>query len=340
MKRGGSGDPGIVEARAMGPRRAPTLRRVVFLLVLGTLAAGSAGASERSVTDQLKRMSAAVRTLSYEGTLVYLHDNRVETLRIVHRIENGHVHEQIASLNGPLRTMTREQDEVTCELSKSHPFSVRRHGSAMELLAAKALDPNVLAAHYVMHPLGVARVAGRQTDVVGVIPRDELRYGYRFYLDAESGLPLKSDLMGQTSEPIEQVMFTVLNLLPTADSPTAKTGGADRSEAPPAEAAIVEDDTWRFADLPSGFDVMMHDHWEDGSGRPVQHFVLSDGLASVSVYVENGDQDGLEGATRIGAIHAAGGHIAGHQVTIVGEVPAATVDAVLASVRYGGDGGP
>ena len=66
----------------------------------------------------------------------------------------------------------------------------------------------------------------------------------------------------------------------------------------------------------------------------MQHLVLSDGLASVSVYVESDPQaEGLEGGTRIGAVHAAGRRISGHQVTVVGEVPLETVEAVLAGIR-------
>lgn len=309
----------------------------MLMIALAALLVGSAAASERSVIDQLKRMAASMRSLSYEGTLVYLHDSRLETLHVVHRVEDGQVHEQIVSMNGPVRTVTREQDEVTCELADAHPFSVRRHAAAMDFLRSKAFDPAALAANYAIHPLGAARVAGRQAEVVGIIPRDELRYGYRFYLDDDTGLPLKSDLMGKPAQPVEQVMFTSLNLL----DKSAKAGRlpADAPEEPPiprAAAVAEESDPWQFAGLPPGFGLVMRDRWHDASGHPPRHFVLSDGLASISVYVENGDQDGLQGSTRIGAIHAVGGRVAGHQVTIVGQVPAATVEAVLKGLRFQG----
>jgi len=44
-------------------------------------------------------------------------------------------------------------------------------------------------------------------------------------------------------------------------------------------------------------------------------------------------QEGLEGDTRIGAIHATGKRIFGHQVTVIGEVPLKTVALALAGVR-------
>jgi len=63
--------------------------------------------------------------------------------------------------------------------------------------------------------------------------------------------------------------------------------------------------------------------------------VLSDGLASVSVYVEAGNpREGLEGGTHIGAVHAVGKRVSGHQITVVGEVPPETVETVLAGIRH------
>jgi len=74
-----------------------------------------------SRTDrQLARMADALRSLSYEGTLVYLHGNRLESLRVVHRVEDSRIQEHLVALNGLVRTLTRGKDGVTCALSVSH----------------------------------------------------------------------------------------------------------------------------------------------------------------------------------------------------------------------------
>jgi len=318
-----------------------TARLYVILATITLFFSAKAAADGETAAEQLARMADAMRSLSYEGTLVYLHDNRLEALRIEHRIEGGQAHERLFSLNGPLRTVTRDQDRVTCELPNSHPISVHRRGLAQEVLRSKTIDVDLLASHYLVHPLGAARVAGRQTDVVGIIPRDNLRYGYRFYLDSESGLPLKSDLMGDEAEPIEQIMFTSLDLL--SDETDAAPLPASRGGlAPSAQNKAVEESAgvWHFVGLPPGFELVMHDQLRDGGGQPVEHFVLSDGLASVSVYVEGDEAEGLDGATRIGAVHAAGGRVAGHQVTVVGEVPEKTVGVVLSGIRRADEDGP
>jgi sigma-E factor negative regulatory protein RseB len=300
---------------------------MVALLSLWSPASLAQGAG--AADEQLQRMASALRSLSYEGTLVYSHDGRLETLRIVHRIDDGRVHERLESLNGPLRTMTRVQDQVTCHLSDARPISVRDQGLGTDLLRSRAIDPAALASNYLIHHLGSARVAARQTEVVGIIPRDRMRYGYRFFIDQETGLPLKFDLMDSEHKAIEQIMFTALELHAEQPPPSPARSAEAGDPAPPAPPSLGP---WRLDPLPAGFEVVMVDHWTDDEDDRVEHFVLSDGLASISVYVENGDQEGLSGGSRIGAVHAVGGVVEGHQVTVVGEVPAQTVEAVLAAV--------
>jgi len=308
----------------------------------------SGSGTQVSPDAYLARMAAAVDDLTYEGTLVYLADNRLETLHIVHRVADGDVEERLISLSGPVRAVARQRDEVTCALSGDHPISVKRRAGVPDLLRTRAIDPATLAANYFVHPLGETRVAGRDADVIGVIPRDDYRYGYRFYLDRQTGLPLKSDLMGPEGDPIEQIMFATLQVTPAAAGPAeaepmlAAAPSAALS-ARPAERRASSGPAptlapWRFDALPPGFAVRLRDSWPEGPEGKVEHFLVTDHLASVSVFVEADGQGGLTGATRIGAVHAVGGRVAGHQVTVVGQVPAETVSSVFAGLHHGGEG--
>jgi sigma-E factor negative regulatory protein RseB len=71
-----------------------------------------------------------------------------------------------------------------------------------------------------------------------------------------------------------------------------------------------------------------------GSSVPVQHLVYSDGLASVSVFIEprSPQTQVMSGLAKVGAAFAYSRNLDGHQVTAVGEVPAATVEAIAAGV--------
>jgi sigma-E factor negative regulatory protein RseB len=309
---------------------------LALLLVAAHVAAGDGGASKVDVKAELGRMTEALRTLTYSGTFVYLHGNKLDTLRISHTVRNGQELEQLASLNGAAREVQQDPEGVTCVMPDSQSISVQRHAGPTQLWPS--LDLARLDRLYVLHALGTYRVAGRATQVVGIIPRDRMRYGYRFYLDRRSGLPLKTDLMSEDAKPVEQIMFTSLELGAEgglAGGGAARWGGYGRvvREAPQEDAAQGAASAWELEGLPTGFTLRRHHHWRDASGAPVEQLVVSDGLASVSVYVEKGDGDGLQGPAHVGAVHAWGGHVAGHQVTAVGEVPSATVRRVAEALR-------
>lgn len=283
----------------------------------------------------LSRMAAAMQRWEYEGTLVYLHGHHLTTLRIVHRIDDGESRESLLALSGPIRAVARNGRGVTCVLPDAHPISVEPPHPHSGMLREAPLDAERLAPSYLIHPLGDARIAGRDADVIGVIPRDNLRYGYRFYVDQATGLPLKTDLMDRSSTPIEQVMFTELEVigeaqpLRSAVASPAEQPESDRPRPKAAEIAAETSERWHFARLPRGFRVVAGE--QDAKGR--RHIMISDGLASVSVYIEPDRGDGLQGATRLGAVHAAGRVIDDHQVTAVGEVPAETIASILSELR-------
>ena len=159
----------------------------------------------------LETMNRALRSLDFEGTLVHLQDNRLETLHLVHHVDGGRVQERLVSLSGPIMAVARERDRVTCVMPDGHPISVKSQ-AGRNLLRSDRIDPALLADWYELLIEGTARIAGRDTDVLVIKPRDALRYGYRLHLAQESGLPLKSDLLDHAGEPIEQLMFTALVL--------------------------------------------------------------------------------------------------------------------------------
>jgi sigma-E factor negative regulatory protein RseB len=310
------------------------------LLGLGAGAASADGEDQGRASDLLESMNRALRSLGYEGTLVHLYENRLETLHLVHRVDGGRVQERLVSLSGPVRAVTRQRDRVTCVMPDGHPISVKSH-LGPNLLRSDRIDPAILADRYQIAIEGVARVAGRDTDVLAIKPRDALRYGYRLHLDRATRLPLKSDLIDLGGEPIEQLMFTSLVLHEVTDEATDETTDGPEVAAPPqgpAEGASPGPQAstrWRFEGRPPGFEQVMYDVLRGPSGADVEHFVFSDRLSAYSIYIEPGAPEGLVGVTRIGAIHAAGRQTDGHQVTVVGEVPAATVEAAAAGVRAG-----
>jgi sigma-E factor negative regulatory protein RseB len=278
----------------------------------------------------LERMTESVRSLSYEGILVYLHQNRLETLSLDHRVKDGQVEERLIALSGPIRAVARGKDRVNCVLTDGRPISVEHKGGA-RFLDTDGIDPEALQEHYSVEHLGRARIAGRDTEVVGIIPKDDLRYGYRFHIDRETALPLKSDLIDRHQEPLEQLMFTSISLHPSSPSQAAPLIQATPSlrRAP----ATSPSSQWRFEPMPDGFDLVMQHQIDQADGTRVEHFLFTDRLSSYSIYIEPASDGGLEGGANIGSVHAAGRRFDAHQITAVGEVPMVTVQTAIAGVH-------
>src|SRR5690625_4689555 len=90
-------------------------RRGLSVLLAGfALAAATTGWAEDSVRNWLDRMSRAVETLDYKGTLVHVHNGQVDTLKIVHRADDSGVRQRIYSIDGARREVIRSGDSVRC----------------------------------------------------------------------------------------------------------------------------------------------------------------------------------------------------------------------------------
>ena len=322
----------------------------------------------------LQRMTEAQRVVEYEGTLVYLHGGELSTLRIAHRIDNGLSKESLLALSGPIRAVARNERGVTCMLSGARPFSVPRAHQGSGLLRSAPREFERIRRHYLLHALGQSRVAGRDTDVIGIVPLDDYRYGYRFFVDRETGLPLKIDLLDDTAEPIEQVMFTSVEIFRNRSSESA-VGSVTMEPAPltssaaaPGELSAVDASGWRLTAMPPGFEIVKtaartasanglgrgSKELPEGQGGKIagsrageqvviapaaspnaieasilEHLVVSDGIATASVYVESGAEGALDGAMRMGAITAVGSRIGAYHATVVGEVPERTARMLL-----------
>ncbi len=285
-----------------------------------------AAQGDHSPQQLLERMNRALEQVEFNGTLVYLHGQELAALRVTHRIQDGNTGESMLSLTGPVRALSRHADGVTCTLPDAAPLLVHKaHGRRGSMLRKVPLDFARLSRHYSIGRLGRFRVAGRHTDVVNVLAKDGFRYGYRFYLDQSSGLPLKVDLLAEDESPIQQIMFTEIAIEGQVESPILP---AARGAPAPVEARPP----WLTGRLPPGFRILSEEVLAREDGAHIHQLVLSDGLASFSVYLEPPLDGALHGESRLGAVSAAGGRVGEHQVTVVGEVPPATARRVLGLV--------
>jgi len=287
----------------------------------------------------LERMSEALANRNYDGKFFHLRDTQSESLRIIHRVEGGQISERLISLDGSGREIIRNESEVICYLPDRRLVLVEKRMGDEPLFAPLRYTEG-LADHYDIETGNTAKVLGRKTQMISVKPRDEFRYGYRLWLDYESAMPLKSQLCDREGNVIEEILFAQLDLpekIPAASlKPETPAEGFRwfRQAVLPADAEGEGD--WRVVKLPSGFKLTTRKvQTVSGSSASIQHFVFSDGLASVSVFIEPRPRSAapLQGLARMGSSFAFSTEVSGHQVTAVGEVPAVTVQEIAGSVK-------
>ena len=124
----------------------------------------------------LLRIHQAPQTLNYEGTFVYQHGGRLDTMRIFHRAVEGAVTERLMSLTGPAREVVRNDREVRCYLpdQKSIFIEQRRldRNSFLAIVPERLPD---LEQNYAIQLGGKGRVAGRTTQQLVIRARDDYR---------------------------------------------------------------------------------------------------------------------------------------------------------------------
>jgi len=289
------------------------------------LALGATPGVADEAGDWLMRMDRALRELDYEGRLVYVHGAAVQALQLTHTAEGGQ--ERLVALNGPVREVKRDDAELVCPVPDMGTVAMARpdvRGGGRGLVA---VDPAHLGEAYEARMEGEARVAGRDARVVVLVPKDRLRYGHRLFLDAESALPLKADLLDEAGAPRTQVMFVSFEVRRSEKAVTA----------PPApSAAVAQSESplpLRLSALPKGFRLAASARRTlPGSRRDLQYAVFSDGATSVSLYVASPGHHDLQGTAEVGPVNAVGRRVGAHQVTAMGEVPPATLEAFVAAV--------
>lgn len=316
-------------------------RSVLFLLVLFTASPAFASEQESApsrwldgargwvaglwsndASDWLERIGPALIELDYQGRLVMVSGTSMETLDVFHEYENGRERMRLVTQTGPHREVIRDDKMVMCigtgiDSVGYDADTAGRWNPAGQFAGASELD------QYEARLGKTGRVASRDCRIIELQSKDGWRYGYRLWLDNDTGLPLRIALIGETGRALEQMAFTEIQVGHRPDEANLRPStqqGLQRVQT--LSAGKQADPGWRVQSPPPGFSLR--------SGRKLGDSVqllYSDGLASVSVYIEpmaTGQRG--ESAMRRGAVNVHSLWQDGRRVVAIGKVPAATVD--------------
>lgn len=321
-------------------KRPCQLAGAIFLLSVTFTPVAHAEANE-DAWQVLQKAAVAAHELSYRGIFVYESQQQTKAVQITH-VNNGQgeYSRNVLLDSTPREVFSQGRDLVIFNPKKEKIIIQKRRGQNLfPAILPTQLEP--LKASYALYLGENDNVAGRSTKQLMLVPKDGFRYYYKFWVDQEYGLLLKYAMQNAKQEVLETIAFNQINLVQTQDLDwfrpqiDHKKNYEMENEVPVDDAPETSLGNWAIQALPSGFNkiaqmrLMAH-----GRTAPVTQIILSDGLATVSLFIEPVRQKPRTGYHAVGnnSFYALVQH--GHQITVVGEVPQETVTKIAESVVF------
>jgi len=313
-------------------------RRWIPALALGV--ACTAHAADDAAT-WLQRAIQSARSASYSGTYAHSNGDRTSAVRITHVTVGNEEHERIEPLDGPPLEIVRRNDEMFCYFPDAKTIRLDRRVTAHFFPAIlPAASPEAIAASYDLKLGKTESALGFDCQWIRLEPRDALRYAQSLCAETRSGLVVRAKTFNAQNQVIEQYTFTELKIGPQVARNDVKSIFEARvkrwiTDAQPREEAKSVDTGWTVNEPAPGFRKVTELRRSlPGRTAPVSQLVYSDGVASMSVFVEPNSapprtQDAsTEDGTTTFFVHPQGDML----VSVLGEVPLATAQQMARSV--------
>jgi sigma-E factor negative regulatory protein RseB len=309
-----------------------------FLLLFLALITDYVSADEAKLNAHqiLTKMRHAMTVLNYQGTVIFSKEGSLEPMKYFHVSQNGVEQEYLSSLNSPLREIIRNKNDVIFLFKETQQVVVKNRNFEQSFLIDMPENIQELDSMYHFDNPVEEIVAAKPSYAITIQPKDEFRPARKLWIDKESFVPLMLAVYDLSGKTLQKVMFTdmeIKDLIPFKDLADLPVKATEQANLPLTHASFIT------GKLPLGFREIFFAiaPLHDDSKQPVEHLLLSDGLASVSVYVENknpatGDNvpDGLQS---IGATNSYTRTINNSVITVMGEVPEQTVKMISENIK-------
>lgn len=314
------------------------LRQTVLAAGLLTLAATPVRAAE-DATTWLTQVASAARQNNYVGIVVWQKGAVSESSRLIHYNERGIEVEKLVSLDGPPREVVRGASEVRSYFPEAKVIRVEPPAFRNAFPALSSGERKVLAENFDLRKGELGRVAGLVAQAWLFEPKDTLRFGHKFWLDVNSGLLLKAQILNERGEVVEQIAFSDISIGVKTRRELVKpswTGTAPdwKLQRSPPHDIDAQETGWIVGRVPPGF-VKIAEGYRTLRDRPepVAHLVYSDGLTAISVFIERpGPVPRTVGPAQQGGVNIYIRPVDDCVVTVLGEVPGIAVRQMAHSV--------
>jgi sigma-E factor negative regulatory protein RseB len=332
------------------------LRRVFFAgiglaaaFASGTAWAGGGSGKAEAPLDArawLVRVHEAASLRNYQGTQVVTAGGAVSASRVAHYCDGSHQYERVDMLDGQMRRVFRHNDTVYTLWPQRQLAVVEEREPVPPFPAVLETSGETLAEHYDLMSQGLDRQAGYEAEVFLLKPRDKLRFAQRLWAERSTGLLLRADVMGPHGEVLESSAFSevAIGVKPQPETvlqPMKRLDGY-HIVRPAVLSTQLESEGWTLKQPVPGFkqvscvkrplDAVPE---PDAGATQVLQTIFSDGLTHVSLFIEPFDSQRHQRAmaTAVGATHTLMGRQGDWWITVVGDVPLATLKQFAAALE-------
>lgn len=304
----------------------------------GGPASAVAGGSGDDALAWLQRIQDAAQSRNYKGVFAVSRGGVISSTRVTHFCEGRERYERVEALSGPAHVQYRHNDQQVTVWQADRLAVVGARDPVPDFPALSPLLSPRLLEHYDVQKTGTDRIAGLDAEVYLLKPRDQDRFAQRLWAERETGLLLRGDVLGPRSEVLESTSFTELSLASrshgaadTVLKPMKRLDGLRVLSAPVVKTQLEAEGWWLKRGGVPGFQLVSCsrrplDAAHDDPAQVALQAVFTDGLAGVSVFIEPHDPKRHKAMrTVLGATHSLTTRRGDWWVTLVGEVPLATL---------------
>lgn len=292
----------------------------------------------KGLNDWLRRMHEAARNRAYIGTYVVSSGGQMQSAKIWHVCEGGQQTERIETLTGAPRSTFRHNEKIVTFMPEQKLVRHEKRDGLSSFPEIVQSADHRISDFYRLKLEGTERVAGVEADIALLLPKDALRFGYRVWTEQKKGLVVKLQTLDADGRVLEQAAFSELLM----DAPVkmdkllqmmGKVEGY-RVEQPALLKTTASAEGWHLPAPVAGFKPLSCYKRPSSTGaastaatEESMQWVFSDGLASVSLFVEAYDRQRhtRESGMSMGATHTLTRHIGSYWLTVMGEVPMTTL---------------
>ncbi|MCU7818222.1 MAG: MucB/RseB C-terminal domain-containing protein [gamma proteobacterium symbiont of Lucinoma myriamae] len=293
--------------------------------------------NEQLIEELLKKFVRNGSRQLFEGSFIYMFEDSLQTIKIK-RVVNaqGEVVEEFIPEDDKQKHSSRRLVNHYCTLdngwqyqfqalSSSFPFRVNNHYQDLKKNYEFILtEPRMIAGH---PALGLSIKA-----------KDPYRYGYRLWFEPDTATLLRYKLMAPNGKVVEQYLFTDITFYNNENS-SVVIDASQKIKTCLAEfqnLSSVFEQYFSLNKIPKGYEpVSFRQGIINEGSRQAYQFQLSDGFASVSIFIEEVGQAKrpVNGVVKMGPVYVAGKTLDNQQVTVLGAIPVISTLHFLKAVK-------